>query len=348
MSEEQLLVRALKGEMTERVPFWFMRQAGRYLPEYRALRATTNGFLDLCFTPEKAAEVTIQPIRRFGMDAAILFSDILVIPYALGADVRFAEGEGPIVEQTITQERIGQLRLDDTEKKLAPVMETVRRVRAELPKQTALIGFCGSPWTVACYMLQGKRPDKKFANAVAFATAEPALMQNLVDTLVESSIRYLRAQLDAGANALQLFDSWAGLLTDEQFDRWVIAPTKKIGSALRASHPHIPLIGFAKGAQKNLGRYAAMTDMNCIGIDQDTDMKWAIGQRARPTQAVQGNLDPNLVATDKHASLAQLEQLLENIAAVPAVANLGHGFIPQTPIENVEALCDRLRNFRRN
>lgn len=348
MSEEQLLVRALKGEMTERVPFWFMRQAGRYLPEYRALRATTNGFLDLCFTPEKAAEVTIQPIRRFGMDAAILFSDILVIPYALGADVRFAEGEGPIVEQTITQERIGQLRLDDTEKKLATVMETVRRVRAELPKQTALIGFCGSPWTVACYMLQGKRPDKKFANAVAFATAEPALMQNLVDTLVESSIRYLRAQLDAGANALQLFDSWAGLLTDEQFDRWVIAPTKKIGSALRASHPHIPLIGFAKGAQKNLGRYAAMTNMDCIGIDQDTDMKWAIGQRARPTQAVQGNLDPNLVATDKHASLAQLEQLLDKIAAVPAVANLGHGFIPQTPIENVEALCDRLRNFRRN
>lgn len=348
MSEEQLLIRALKGEVTERVPFWFMRQAGRYLPEYREVRASTKGFLDLCFTPEKAAEVTLQPIRRFGMDAAILFSDILVIPHALGAQVRFAEGEGPIVEQTITPERIGQLRIDNTLTALAPVMETVRRVREGLPYETALIGFCGSPWTVACYMLQGKRPDKKFANAVAFATAQPDLMQQLIDTLVESSIQYLRAQLDAGANALQLFDSWAGLLTGEQFDRWVIAPTQKIGSALRASHPHIPLIGFAKGAQKNLGRYAAQTGMDCIGIDQHTEMRWAIGERARPTQAVQGNLDPDLVATDKHASLAQLDQLLEAIRTVPAIANLGHGFIPQTPVENVEALCDRLRNFRRN
>lgn len=347
MSEEQLLVRALKGEITERIPFWFMRQAGRYLPEYKALRATTRGFLDLCFTPEKAAEVTLQPIRRFGMDGAILFSDILVIPFALGAEVRFAEGEGPIVEQTITKERISQLRIGDTEKKLAPVMETVRRVRAELPKEKTLIGFCGSPWTVACYMLQGKRPDKKFANAVAFASAEPALMQTLIDMLVESSIIYLKAQLEAGANAIQLFDSWAGLLDGKSFDRWVIAPSEKIRAALRAEYPHIPVIGFAKGAGKNLRRYAALTGVDCIGVDQDTDMGWAIGERASPRQAVQGNLDPDLVATDRQASLAQLERLLQKFGATPCVANLGHGFIPQTPIENVEALCDRLKNFRR-
>ena len=347
MTEEQLLVRALKGEVTERIPFWFMRQAGRYLPEYRALRATTSGFLDLCFTPEKAAEVTLQPIRRFEMDGAILFSDILVIPYALGADVRFAEGEGPIVEQTITKERIGQLRIGDTEKKLAPVMETVRRVRAELPKEKTLIGFCGSPWTVACYMLQGKRPDKNFSNAVTFANTEPALMQVLIDTLVESSIIYLKAQLESGANALQLFDSWAGLLDGEKFDRWVIAPTEKIRAAIKQSHPASPVIGFAKGAGENLRRYAALTGVECIGVDQDTDMDWAVGQRASSTQAVQGNLDPMLVATDKQASLAQLENLLQKFGSTPCVANLGHGFIPQTPIENVEALCDRLKNFRR-
>lgn len=346
MSEEQLLVRALNGEMTERIPFWFMRQAGRYLPEYRAVRATTLGFMDLCFTPEKAAEVTLQPIRRFDMDGAILFSDILVIPHALGASVTFAEGEGPIVEQTITPERIGQLRVDDTLTKLAPVMETVRRVRTELSPEKTLIGFCGSPWTVACYMLQGKRPDKKFANAVAFAKTQPELMQRLVDTLVESSIQYLKAQVEAGVNALQLFDSWAELLDGEDFDRWVIAPTQKIRAALRAAYPSIPIIGFAKGAAKNLGRYAASTGVNCIGVDQHTDMAWAITQRANPQQSVQGNLDPMLVATDQAASLAQLEKLLL-VLNVPCVANLGHGFIPQTPIENVAALCDRLKNFRR-
>ncbi len=346
MSEEQLLVRALKGEMTERIPFWFMRQAGRYLPEYRALRATTSGFMDLCFNPEKAAEVTLQPIRRFGMDGAILFSDILVIPYALGAGVAFAEGEGPIVEQTMTAERIGQLRVGDTLEKLAPVMETVRHVRAELSPEKTLIGFCGSPWTVACYMLQGKRPDKKFANAVAFANAEPDLMQRLIDTLVESSIAYLKAQIEAGANVLQLFDSWAGLLDGANFDRWVIRPSEKIRAKLRDAYPNVPVIGFAKGAGKNLRRYAALTGVDCIGVDQDTDMGWAIEQRAGPRQAVQGNLDPDLVATDKEASLAQLEKLLATLS-VPCVANLGHGFIPQTPIENVQALCDRLKNFRR-
>ena len=347
MAEEQLLVRALKGEMTERIPFWFMRQAGRYLPEYRALRATTSGFMDLCFTPEKAAEVTLQPIRRFDMDGAILFSDILVIPHALGASVSFAEGEGPIVEQTITAERIGQLRVDDTLAKLAPVMETVRRVRAELSPEKTLIGFCGSPWTVACYMLQGKRPDKQFANAVAFAKTQPELMQQLVDTLVASSIQYLKAQVEAGANALQLFDSWAELLDGGDFDRWVIAPTEKIRAALRAAYPEIPVIGFAKGAGENLGRYATRTGVDCIGIDQHTDMEWAITQRAGPRQSVQGNLDPLLVATDQVASMAQLEKLLIALTA-PCVANLGHGFIPQTPIENVVALCDRLKNFRRN
>jgi uroporphyrinogen decarboxylase len=350
MSDEYLLVRALKGEITERVPFWFMRQAGRYLPEYRELRKTANGFLDLCFTPEKASEVTIQPIRRFGMDGAILFSDILVIPYALGADVRFAEGEGPIVEQTITAERIGQLRLDDVRSKLDPVAQTVKLTRRDLPKETALIGFAGSPWTVACYMLQGDRGKasvKEFATAKRFAYAQPALMQKLTDILTDATIDYLKLQIESGVQAVQLFDSWAGLLSPEEFDRWSIAPTQKIAAALRAAYPHIPLIGFAKGAGPNLARYAAQTGVNAIGIDQHTPMEWAIAQRAHARQAVQGNLDPLLVAANKDAAVAQTHALLKTLGRTPCVLNLGHGFVPDTPIENVAAVADTIKNFRR-
>ena len=223
----------------------------------------------------------------------------------------------------------------------------MRRVRAGLAKEKTLIGFCGSPWTVACYMLQGKRPDKNFANAVAFAREQPALMQQLVNTLVESSIAYLGAQLDAGANALQLFDSWAGLLDGEDFDRWVIAPTKKIRAALRAAYPHVPIIGFAKGAGKNLGRYAARSGVDTIGIGQEMRMSEGIASRASARQAVQGNLDPMLVATDQKAALAQTAEILATLDSTPAVFNLGHGFIPQTPIENVTAVCEMVKNHRR-
>lgn len=350
MSEEQLFLRALKGEITERVPFWFMRQAGRYLPEYRELRATANGFLDLCFTPEKAAEVTLQPIRRFGMDAAILFSDILVIPHALGAEVRFAEGEGPIVEQTITSDRIAQLRVEDVSEKLQPVFKTIQILRQELPKETTLIGFAGSPWTVACYMLQGPRGGaavKEFATARRFAYGEPKTMQRLIDLLVEATIDYLRLQVDAGAQALQLFDSWAGLLTPDQFDRWTVAPTEAIVTALKESHPHIPIIGFAKGAGLNLARYAARTGVNAIGIDMQMEMAHAITCR-EGNQAVQGNLDPLLLVANGEAAAHKAKDILRHFERVPAVFNLGHGIQLDTPIAHVEALCDTLKAHRRN
>ncbi|OYW13295.1 MAG: uroporphyrinogen decarboxylase, partial [Rhodospirillales bacterium 12-54-5] len=275
MTKEKLFITTLQGKPNERVPFWFMRQAGRYLPEYRELRATTKGFLDLCFSPEKAAEVTLQPLRRFDMDAAILFSDILVVPYGLGVDVRFAEGEGPIVAVTNTAEKIAALRLEYIKEKLEPIAETVRLVKKQLPQSTALIGFAGSPWTVACYMLQG-RSGKEFAAAREFAYAHAALMQSLMDVLSEATIEYLRMQIDAGAEAIQLFDSWAGLLPPDEFAKWSIEPTKKIVAAIKQSHPHIPIIGFAKGAGLNLPNYAQATGVDAIGVDQHTPMGFGL------------------------------------------------------------------------
>ena len=343
MIEEKLLVRALKGQQTERVPFWFMRQAGRFLPEYRELRATTKGFLDLCFTPTKAAEVTLKPLRRFHMDAAILFSDILVVPYALGVDVAFAEGEGPIVETIRTQTRIDALSYDKT--KLAPIGETVALVKQGLPEGAALIGFAGAPWTVACYMLQGNG-GKEFATAREFAYAEPALMQQIIDQLTDATIDYLRMQIDAGAEAIQLFDSWAGLLAPEQFPRWVTQPAAKIFAALKQSHPHIPLIGFAKGAGLNLESFAKESGANAIGIDQHTPMAYGM-KCAQPGQAVQGNLDPLLLASDKAGAVKQAETILKTFGKAPAVFNVGHGFVPHTPIENVAAVADLVKAWRR-
>ncbi|MFM9891072.1 MAG: uroporphyrinogen decarboxylase [Rickettsiales bacterium] len=341
----KLLIDALKGETTPRVPFWFMRQAGRYLPEYRRLRADAGSFLDLCFNSEKAAEVTLQPLRRFGMDAAILFSDILVIPYALGVDVRFAEGEGPIVEITDTSERIEAFRMHDVRSKLSPIADTIRRVRADLPREATLIGFAGAPWTVACYMLQGKS-GKEFALARQFAIAQPELMARLIERLTVATIDYLRMQVDAGAEVLQLFDSWAGLLTPEQFHRWVIPPAKKIAAALKQSHPHIPFIGFAKGAALNLEAYAHETNVDCIGVDQHTPMEFALACRDG-MQTVQGNLDPLLMAFDREGALRETEAILRSFGNAPAVFNVGHGFIPQTPIENVAAVSELVKNWRR-
>ena len=349
MKEELLFISTARGNASARVPFWFMRQAGRYLPEYRALRATTKGFLDLCFDSEKAAEVTLQPLRRFHMDAAILFSDILVVPYGLGVDVRFAEGEGPIVAITDTAETIAAMRLELIKEKLKPIAETVKLVRRKMQEEellgAALIGFAGSPWTVACYMLQGKS-GKEFGKAREFAYAQPALMQSLMDVLCEATIEYLRMQIDAGAQAIQLFDSWAGLLPPDEFVRWSVLPTKKIIAALNASHPHIPIIGFAKGAGLNLPIYAHETGANCIGIDQHTPMEFGI-QSALPHQAVQGNLDPLLLANDKDASLRATEKILTAFGNRAAVFNVGHGFVPHTPIENVAAVSDMVRAWRR-
>lgn len=342
----KLFIRTLRGEVTDRVPFWFMRQAGRYLPEYREVRASTKGFLDLCFTPEKAAEVTLQPIRRFGMDAAILFSDILVIPHALGVNVAFAEGEGPIVAITDTQEKIEALNVERTRTALAPIAETVALVKKQLPPETALIGFAGAPWTVACYMLQGKS-GKEFAAARKFAYAEPELMEALIDKLVQSTILYLKMQINAGADALQIFDSWAGLLTPDQFSRWVTAPTQKIIDAIKRTHPEIPIIGFAKGAGLQLPVYAKFSHADAIGVDQHTPMEYAIASRASAKQAVQGNLDPLLLAFDKKGALEETRAILTRFGRIPAVFNVGHGFIPETPIAHVKAVSDVVKAWRR-
>ena len=343
---EKLLIEALQGKLTPRVPFWFMRQAGRFLPEYREVRATTSGFLDLCFTPTKAAEVTLQPLRRFGMDAAILFSDILVIPYAMGVDVKFVEGEGPRVGLTTTQEAIDKLDLSTVNAKLSPIAETVRLVKKDLPEGAALIGFAGAPWTVACYMLQGKS-GKEFEAARLFALAQPALMEQLIDTLVTATADYLSMQIDAGAEAIQIFDSWAGLLTPDEFRKWVTAPTVKLVKLLRQKHPTIPLIGFAKGAGLQLADYANQTGVNCIGVDQHTPMEFAIQQRASNKQAVQGNLDPLLIASNKDGAVAATKSILSKTKNTPSVFNLGHGFIPSTPIENVMAVAEVVKAWRR-
>ncbi|MBN8544033.1 MAG: uroporphyrinogen decarboxylase [Alphaproteobacteria bacterium] len=343
MTEDKLLISTLQGKQSDQVPFWFMRQAGRFLPEYKATRATASGFLDLCFSPEKAAEVTLQPLRRFGMSAAILFSDILVIPYALGVDVRFAEGEGPIVEVTNTKQRIDAFQVDKVRERLEPVAQTVRLVKKELPKGGALIGFAGAPWTVACYMLQGKS-GKEFAKARQFAQAEPVLMQSLIDKITDATIEYLKMQIDAGAEAIQIFDSWSGLLSPAQFAVWCIKPTTKIVKALRAYKKEIPIIGFPKGAGLFLKDYA-QTGVDCFGIDMNTPMEWA--KQNAQGRALQGNLDPLLLCYDLKGALDEAKRILETMKDSAFVFNLGHGMIPEMPISHVEALSNLLKEYRR-
>jgi len=327
-----------------------MRQAGRYLPEYKAVRGTTSGFLDLCFTPEKAAEVTLQPLLRFGMDAAILFSDILVIPHGLGVHVHFVEGEGPRVGLTNTRETIEALDLSAVRQKLQPVAETVKLVRKKMQEDAilgaALIGFAGAPWTVACYMLQGKS-GKEFQDARLFALAQPLLMQQLIDTLVVATADYLSMQIEAGAQAIQIFDSWAGLLTPAEFEKWVTLPTIRLVQLVRKKHADVPIIGFAKGAGIGLPDYAKRTGVNAIGVDQHTPMEFAIAARAQDKQAVQGNLDPLLIATNKNEAVRETKNILSKMKNTPSVFNLGHGFIPSTPIENVAAVADVVKAWRR-
>jgi uroporphyrinogen decarboxylase len=343
VSEDKILIRAAKGEITPRVPFWFMRQAGRYLPEYRALRATTKTFLDACFNPEIAAEITLQPIRRFGMDGAIVFSDILVIPYALGVDVQFLEGEGPRVEITNTKERIQKFSTTEVRKKLAPVAEALKIIKPQLPKHVTLIGFAGAPWTVACYMLQGKS-GKEFAKARAFAQSDPATMQLLIDILTDATIEYLGMQIEAGAEIVQLFDSWAGLLTPSQFERWSIAPTKKIVAALKQKYPKIPVIGFPKGAGLYLKNYLS-TGVDVLGVDMQTPLEYAIQQSGKIP--LQGNLDPLLLCYDIAGALQETDRILAANKNRPFIFNLGHGMIPEMPVAHVEKLVEKLKAYQR-
>jgi uroporphyrinogen decarboxylase len=318
-----------------------MRQAGRYLPEYRELRAKAGGFLDLCYTPALAAEVTLQPIRRFGFDAAILFSDILVVPDALGQKVDFLEGEGPRLEPIRTAREITDLNPAATRPKFASVFETVARLRQDLPHAIALIGFCGAPWTVATYMVGGgSTPDQ--ADARLWAYRDASGFQQLIDLLIEVSIEYLSGQVAAGADLLQIFESWAGNLSEEQFRRWVIAPTKIIVSRMKAKHPAVPIIGFPRLAGLQIKAYAAETGIDGISCDAAMPLAcMAHGFGARIV--VQGNLDPLLLVTGGEALQRRTREILAALAGKPFIFNLGHGILPETPPQNIARLVEMVR-----
>ncbi|MDB5473149.1 MAG: Uroporphyrinogen decarboxylase [Devosia sp.] len=318
-----------------------MRQAGRYLPEYRAIRARTKNFLELCYTPELATEVTLQPLRRFDLDAAILFSDILVVPDALGQPVRFEQGEGPVLEP-VTPQTIASLKPERVLEHLAPVLETVRRLRAAMPAQKTLIGFCGSPWTVATYMIGGRGSSDQAA-ARLFALRYPQAFAALIDILVAASIEYLVAQLEAGADVVQLFESWALNLDDAAFEERVIAPNRRIVEGVRARVPNAPIIGFPRGAAGNLAQYAARTGVNALGLDYATPLDFAA--RHLPADLpVQGNLDPLRLVAGGPQLDERVEQIIAAFAGRPHIFNLGHGIVPETPIEHVARLVDRLKN----
>jgi len=313
-----------------------MRQAGRYLPEYREVRSGVASFLDLCLTPALATEVTLQPLRRFPLDAAIVFSDILIVPYALGQNVAFVEGEGPKLAPIRDAEAIAKLDVVGAESLLTPIYETVERVTAELPAGIPLIGFCGAPWTVATYMVEGAG-SKDQAAARSLAYREPETFQHLIDILVETSVTYLVGQIRAGAKVLQIFDSWAGSLPEDQFERWCITPTRAIVERVKAEAPDIPIIGFPKGSGPLAERYAAKTAIDAVGCDTSLPVGW-IRSALQTRLPVQGNLDPVLLATGGAALETRVRWILETLGQGPFIFNLGHGILPETPIEHVERL----------
>ena len=337
-----LLLDTLRGKSGSRRPIWLMRQAGRYLPEYRALRAEKGGFLELMYDSEAAAEITLQPTRRFGFDGAILFSDILVIPHALGQDLAFLAGEGPQLSPPLVDATLASLQA--VPERLGPIYRTVRLVREQLGEETTLLGFAGSPWTVATYMIAGEGSrDQQAPRLMAYR--DPQALQTIVDAVVELSIEYLSGQIEAGAEAVQLFDSWAGSLAPTEFERWVIAPNAKIVSALKARHPQVPVIGFPKGAGAKLPAYACETGVQAVGLDETIDPAWA-GRELPAGLAVQGNLDPLLLLAGGDALDTAARRILDALAGRPHVFNLGHGIDKETPIEHVERLLKVVREWR--
>ena len=335
----QPLLATLKGERMAKPPIWFMRQAGRYLAEYRDLRAQKGGFLELVNDSDAAAEVTLQPIRRFGFDGAILFSDILVVPHALGQDLWFEEGEGPRLAPRLAEHPLAALVADHA--RLDPIYATVAKVKAQLPTETTLLGFAGSPWTVATYMVAG-RGSKEQAESRRLAYRDPRAFSAILDSIVALTIEYLGNQIEAGADAVQLFDSWAGSLSPAQFDDLVIAPTRRIVDALHARYSDTPIIGFPKGAGGKLARYALMTGVDAIGVDETVDPLWA--HAVLPDgMPVQGNLDPLALIAGGSALESAIDGIIDAFAGRPHIFNLGHGILPDTPVENVEAALARIR-----
>jgi uroporphyrinogen decarboxylase len=340
-SEMRRFLQVFDGVALSPPPVWFMRQAGRYLPEYKKTRAEAGSFLDLCYNPRLAAEVTLQPIRRYGFDAAILFSDILVVPDALGQGVRFVEGEGPQLDSIRSAEGLAVLKPAEAHRKFAIVAETVQRLRQDLPKETALIGFCGAPWTVATYMVQGEG-SKDQAAARIWAYRDPVGFQRLMDVLVAASVEYLTLQVQAGADALQIFDTWAGSLAEHEFARWVVTPTKAIVDGVRAKYPKIPILGFPRGAGALAFGYAQATGVQ--GISCDTAMPLAeIRRTLSGKTVVQGNLDPLLLVAGGEALDRRIDEIIASLGMNPFIFNLGHGIVPETPPEHVGRAVARIR-----
>ena len=334
-------LKVLAGEKTERPPIWLMRQAGRYLPEYRAIRAQANGFLDLCYTPKWAAEVTLQPIRRYGFDAAILFSDILVVPDALGQEVTFVEGEGPRLDPVTCSADISSLSTTWVRQRLEPVFETIQRIKADLPEEVALIGFSGAPWTVATYMVEG-RGSRDFANIKGWAYRDPEGFASLIDILVEGTADYLSAQVEAGVDALQIFDTWAGVLPEPAFQAFVTDPTRRIVQAVRERHPEIPIIGFPRGAGPAYPDYLKQTGVTALGLDTAVPIGWA-ADVLQPLVPVQGNLDPIHLLSAGDGLKAEVERIVSGFANGPHIFNLGHGIIKETDPETVADLVTWVR-----
>lgn len=335
------ILRVLAGEALWPPPVWLMRQAGRYLPEYRALRAQAGDFISLCTTPVLASEVTLQPIRRYGFDAAILFSDILMLPWALGWGLAFKEGEGPVLPRLSCAADVDRLDEGRVVDAVAPILETVRLTRAGLPDSTSLIGFAGSPFTVACYMVEGGG-SKEFALIRGMAHRDPALFGSLIDTLVRSTIEYLSAQIDAGAEVVMLFDSWAGVLSPRLFAKYVTAPTKQIVAAINARYPGVPVIGFPRLAGVQVGQYATETGVNAVALDTSTALEIAL-PLIPLNVATQGNLDPLALVAGGSALTDEVVGVLSAIRGRPHIFNLGHGIVPQTPPEHVSALLAQVR-----
>ncbi len=339
---DKLLLRALAGETLDVPPIWMMRQAGRYLPEYRATREKAGDFLSLCYNPELAAEVTLQPIRRYGFDAAILFADILLIPDALGTDLWFVTGEGPRLSTIETADDFAKLKdADDIHEHLSPVYETVRILSRELPSETALIGFAGAPWTVATYMIAGKgTPDQGPAHALKDENRD--LFDALIDRLTEATIAYLSAQIEAGAEVVKLFDSWAGSLKGQDFDDYALAPAKRIIAALKAKHPDTPIIAFPREAGERYIGFAKATGADCVALDNSVDAAWA-AEHVQVDGCVQGNLASSHMVTGGEALVSETRRIVEAFSKGPHIFNLGHGITPDADPDNVQLMIDTVR-----
>jgi uroporphyrinogen decarboxylase len=334
------LLRALRGETVRPIPHWLMRQAGRYLPEYRGLRERAGSFLDLCYTPSLAAEATMQPIRRFGMDGAILFSDILLVPQAMGQKLWFEPTGGPKLTAIRTSGDVENLTLDQLAATLAPVYAAIRAVIGQLPAETTLIGFAGAPWTVATYMIEGGS-SRDFSAILGWAARHDGRFDAVIEKLVEATARHLSAEIDAGVEAVQLFDTWAGIVPEAEFERLVIAPTRRIVERLHGEHPDVPVIGFPRGIGARYHRYFVETGVTALSIDADTTLESA--RALQSLGAIQGNLDPKLLVAGGTAFEDAVMRILETLGTGPFVFNLGHGVVPETPVAHVGRLGELIR-----